>query len=144
MTAAQGLVDRFLGDELKALKEFSRGKLELSKDQLRTRLVVVNNVLMGCGSLLPFPGESEQETAREEEEVRHMASRVATDPVPLATAAPGTQAAARLTLEGRNVRQAVAEALFEVQKFVLVPGGGKEDDTKSLHSLVTAQQVRTF
>ena len=61
VTAAQGLLDTYLGAELDALGDFAAGKKELSKEQLRTRLVIVNNVMLGSGSLLPFWRREEEE-----------------------------------------------------------------------------------
>ena len=149
MTAAQALLDRFLGDELKELRAFADSQLVLSKEQLRTRLVVVNSIIMGCGSVLPFWGERQDETeqSKEEEEdferVSHVETLVDAVSVLLNTSTASSSGILRLTSGGsrsgggNNARRAVAEALFAVARRLLREG----DDTKSQHSLVTALQT---
>ncbi len=137
MSAAQSLIDRFLAPELEGLEQFAAKKLELSKEQVRTRLVVLNSIVLGCGSRLPFWGEEKAGGSGDGnpnyERVTHMESRVDATTVCMSTAPPG---AAWLSLkEGRNVREAVAETLFKVQARMI-----DGDDTKSLYSLVTALQ----
>jgi proteasome activator subunit 4 len=138
--AAQNLVSSVLGQELKALRDFSNDQLDISKDQLRTRLLIVNNILLGCGSILPFWGEEHDHNEPDFELCQLVESRVDLHSVPMRTQPDDTVRRA-LTIEGKNVRQAVAEVLFEVKARVLKEGGGREDDTKSLHTLVTTLQT---
>ncbi len=140
IAVAQRLVNRFLGDELDSLQKFSEDKLDLSKDQLRTRLLIVNNILMGSGCVLPFWGETGCQSHEDFEVVKLADTSVDVVTVELATH-PNDGVERVLTLGGKNVRQAVVEVLFSVQKRLLKPDGGREDDTKSLHTLVATHQT---
>lgn len=108
LTTVQRLIDRFLISELETLDKFAANEIEIDKDELKTRLNIVNNILHGCGHVLPFWSE---------DKLNLVESRVRRDPLEMLVHPDQTMT--NITYNGNNVRVAVIQTMDRVQNRLL-------------------------
>ena len=124
----QRIVRKFAKWQLEALRRFASGEdSEMSKERLKRHLIVVDNLLRGAGSVLPF-WTSANSTAEDVTLIEGSVCR--TRPLDTPECAPAV-----IDLEGgKNVRLEVIAVMDLVQSRLL---RDKEDDTKSLTQLTS-------
>ncbi|XP_064602863.1 proteasome activator complex subunit 4-like [Liolophura sinensis] len=126
ITAAERLTHKFLTPELDSIKSVTTDNM--SRDELLQRLTIVGEILMGTGSLLPG--------------IQGKPLQLVDSMVPLTKLTfTGKTTDRVITLDGKNVREAVIEAIRPLLSFMLA---SCEDDTKGLFKLLSIYNAVLF
>ena len=133
---AQHIIDEFLAEELNQLQTYSellidpdRSDTLMSKDKLKNRLVVVQNILQGAGCALPFWDQND-----ESQDTLPFLIESVTDKTPLRYLIHPTSENYNLSIfKNRNVRLEIIRVMNILQSAML---SNNVDDTKSLLAVV--------
>ena len=134
MTQAGRILRKFLSVQLQALQTFSIGEDEdMTKEKLKRHLMVVDVILVGAASVLPF-WTCSNSTAKNVD--LYDTSAV---PIKINT---NQSACLSISLEGgANVRLGVIDLMIKVQEYILRK---REDDTQSLIQLADIYDTCVF
>ncbi|XP_062911944.1 proteasome activator complex subunit 4-like isoform X1 [Mobula hypostoma] len=118
ITFAYYLLDNFLQPELSRLKRCAVGETEMSRDDIHQSLCIVQNCLMGSGSLLPFLGGDP-----------------ISDLAPTLVSLEETKLCIGINYDTtrENYREAIAQVMRKLLHHML---DNSEDDTKSLFVII--------
>ena len=146
---AQQIIDEFLVEELNQLEMYSKQVIDsdkkdtlMSKDKLKNRLVVVQNILQGAGCALPFWSQNDVSINTTEDHMPFLIDSV-TDITPLKYLIhPASENYCLAIGKDKNVRLEIIRVMDLLQSSIL---SNNVDDTKSLLAVVhTYEMVLLF
>ena len=140
MKQAQSIIDEFLVGELEALENYSEQQVNsenieksMTKDQLKNRLTIIQNIIQGSGSVLPFWDENETTQINSSNSPSPLVQSV-TNLKPLTYLIhPECESGYSLKIYGeKNIRLEIIRLMDKLQSAILA---NAVDDTKSLCSM---------
>ena len=149
MNQAQLVVNEFLVEELDILEKYSELPPEvesndklLSKDQLKNRLTIIQNIIHGSGSVLPFWDEKDTSQIETTNDVPILVETV-TELKPLCYLIHPASENYALSIHGsKSIRLEIIRVMDKLQTAILA---NNMDDTKSLCSINSIyEQVLLF
>ena len=134
LAQARRILCKFLSVHLQALQTFSNGEDEdMTKEKLKRHLMVVDVILVGAASVLPF-WTSSNSTAKN-------VDLYDTSAVPIKSSTKQRECLSISLEDGANVRLEVIDVMIKVQEYILRK---REDDTQSLIQLTDIYDTCVF